>query len=312
MHKLILIGLLGLLGPTLINAQTIVSVDNLQISNDFLVSPANKELLLKPGQTGSFILHITNRTGSEAKFIVGAIELDNVFSNSDIASSSKVFPKLFSLVPYLMSPRTDFRLFHGEKMELPITIALPSYINEKALYGLVTITAGTDKTFSDYGNGARTLSRIGIPVLVRTNDMRQNSGRLIDFSTADGGRLYFKRELPLKLSYENDSDVYIRPHGKIVLTNIYGRTIRTIQIEPWFILPGTIRSQVIAIDISAHLGPYSAKLTIEDDYGKIVESVIVNYWVLPHSLLIIFSVAIILIYLMKRAITGMANNLRHK
>src|SRR3989344_6658919 len=173
----------GSLVPTFMFAQSPTFFADIPVTNDFLVSPANKELLIKPGETKSFSFRITNRTGGISNFFVDVEDIDaSNYGDLNVASSGHNI--LSSARNYLKYTQVNLVLAHGETVEIPVTIALPSYVADPSLYALLTITARANIGNTDVGTGARILSRIGIPVLVRTSDDRKGQGRLANFGTA--------------------------------------------------------------------------------------------------------------------------------
>ena len=276
--------------------------ESLPVTNDFLVSPANKELLVVPGESASFDLRITNRTGVRARFLMGTEDLNAKSYSDEFSDDSASAPALTSLTPYIKSTKSEVYLEHGESVELPIAVSLPSYINEPSLYGLLTVTAGTDKDVVESATGARVLSRIGVPILVRTNDERVGSGSLLNFGTADGSRYFAGAEVPLKISYENEGDVHLRPSGQITLRNFFGAVAGKIAVEPWYILPGTTRSRVVTVQTGQHFGYYTATLVMTSGDAANVSSATTGFWIFPKGVILVLVIAIGVLIFMVRGI----------
>src|SRR3989344_3516361 len=58
-----------------VEAYNTTKIENLQMSGDFLVSPANLDLRIVPGTKSTFSLKVLNRTGKEAKFAIGVEDI---------------------------------------------------------------------------------------------------------------------------------------------------------------------------------------------------------------------------------------------
>lgn len=279
------------------------------VTGDFLVSPANKELIIKPGETASFVLSVTNRTGVGATFAIGAEDLVSAgYSDTVIADEGGLAP-LPSLAEFIEAPTAIFTIAHGETMELPIWISLPSYISDLGLYALLTITTGRLDEAGVAAPRAKVLSRVGVPVLVRTNDSRVGKGELVSFGTADGSKFFGANMIEFKLSYANTGDVHIRPLGKLTLRNMFGQVSAQLPIEPWYILPGTTRSRVVALPVGVHFGPYSAAISMDDGRGELGDDERVELWILPWKSVAVIVGVLICSYLTVRRLRRRARTL---
>jgi hypothetical protein len=298
----LLIAILALLSlPGLLLAQATIAEEGIPVTKDFLVSPANVELLVKPGESRTFTLRITNRTGAKQKFTLGSEALSSE-AYSDAGETDQAVSELASLEPYLKASPQSFDLEHGQTIEVPVSVDLPNHVNEPSLYALITVTTAARESQVTNAPAARVLSRIGVPVLVRTSDERHGEGRLVDFGTADGSRIFTGKTVNLRLSYENVGDVHIRPMGKVTLKNVFGAVAGEVAIEPWYILPGSIRSRTLELPTHYHFGYYSASVAMKDDYGQTADYAKTTFWILPHETVLVLVVIIVLATMITRVI----------
>ena len=258
--------LLALVWSSALFAQSDVSDISRLPTGEFSVSPTRKELLVKPGKSGHFDLSITNKTSSGAMFYIETSDLEgSLFSDKPLNKEST--GGLYSLKSYIKPEKLSVYIKEGVTYKLPFVLNLPDHIVEPNLYGLITVALDkTENLPSQTSQGTRTVSRIGIPLLVDTGIARLASGALVSFGTADGNRIFTKSSIPLKISYENTGNVYIKQSGQIEVRNIFGTIVEEIQIEPWYILPGTTRSRVITVASKLMFGPYSAEVVLVGDY----------------------------------------------
>lgn len=300
--SLLVLGLV--LGPIQIFAQIPVAENNISVTGDFLVSPANKELLVKPGTSAGFDLSITNRTGRTATFLIGVEDLDQAYYES---TNSDITKELSSLKDYLERGHKEITLAHGEKISLPIVVRLPGYVSEESLYGAVTVALFKNEQATN-GLGAVLQTRIAVPILVRTSEVAKTSGGLLTFGTAQGKSVFSSTPVTLKIVYENTGQVHIRPNGKLVVKNIFGQIVYERVVEPWYILPGSIRSRTVDVGSGSFFGPYTAHLTLSGGGKVTVEQAKVRFWVLPPPTILIIFLAIFLIVFIRRWVRRAAQN----
>jgi uncharacterized membrane protein len=115
--------------------------------------------------------------------------------------------------------------------------------------------------------------------------------------------------VPLSLSVDNQSDIHIKPRITIEITNLFGQTVDTIQLEEKNIFPLSSRGYNGMWDRMWGIGPYKATATMSfGTTGQIVMSH-QNFWLFPITLL---WVAIVVILVLVVIIIAVRRHLHHR
>jgi hypothetical protein len=109
-------------------------------------------------------------------------------------------------------------------------------------------------------------------------------------------KLWYERG-PIKLGilYENTGSVHVNPYGQLSITNMFGEEVGFVELEPWFVLPNSLRVRELDWDREFLLGRYTVKAEINRGYDDIIDTVTVSFWVLPWKIvggtfLVIFTI----------------------
>ena len=60
-----------------------------------------------------------------------------------------------------------------------------------------------------------------------------------------------------------------------------GEDVETIEVEPWFALPQSLRSREIEWNRPHALGRYTAEMTVERGYEGLTDTQSLTFWVIP-------------------------------
>lgn len=110
--------------------------------------------------------------------------------------------------------------------------------------------------------------------------------------------------VPFSLNIDNQSDIHIKPRVSVAITNLFGQTVETIQLDEKNVFPLATRSYSGAWDRMWGIGPYTATATmIFGTTGELVTSH-TTFWLFPITLfwvaVIIVLVAIVLTIAIRR------------
>jgi len=83
---------------------------------------------------------------------------------------------------------------------------------------------------------------------------------------------------------ENTGSVHVNPYGELSITNMFGEEVGFIELEPWFVLPTSLRVREITWDREFLLGRYKVTAQINRGYDDIIDEVTVVFWVLPWKI----------------------------
>jgi len=289
-----------LIVPACSHAYSIELVEGDVLRGDFQVSPTKVALSdLKPGELTSFDIAITNRLGYNARFVMGAEDIVGVDDDEGYVRLLGDQEGAYSLKDLIKSEDIVINVGSGQRAIVPITIDVPGDINNKGLYGAVTITLAGDGATGSNGN-VNLRSRIAVAVLATGGKDLPTSGRLLDFGLLGGGHISPSSTLDLKVVYENTGDVHTSPRGVIAVKNMFGNTLGNSRVEEWVVLPKSTRTTLTQVDTGAHFGKYSLNLELTDNQGSVIGSGSIVIWILPWATLIYVLLAIALAYILTR------------
>lgn len=280
-------------------AQTVV-----EPKGDFILDPAKMEFALLPGETAERTIYITSRVPEETLF---SVEVEDFIGSKNpetpliLLGKDSVEKSPYSFRENIIFPEENFSLKLGEKAAVPIKIQVPENAAPGGYYASVIVTNKPQK--DKLGNaGARTVSRVGSLLFVRVKGQTKEEGRLEGFRVAGPSDrwLFSKAPSAFELLFANDGNVHLAPRGTITITNIFGRKIEGVKIDPFFTLPNSLRSREILWSGNAVFGRYKATIELERGYDNLSDTKSAVFWVIPWKFIIILFLSVfILVFLFK-------------
>lgn len=85
----------------------------------------------------------------------------------------------------------------------------------------------------------------------------------------------------LKIRFENQGNVHLRPEGKITLTNRLTKKAQTLEVQEFTVLPGRIRQQIVSTNKLKWPGAYQAKVQLYYGRDKITLDKTLTFYYLP-------------------------------
>ena len=267
---------------------------NVEVQNDFVVTPGKTEIFINPGETVTKNVSVTNRNARTVRF---QISLEDFIGSSDpevpvvLLNDEENSP--YSLKDYVHPEIKDFTLKTGEKITIPVTISVPTDIEPGGHYGAVVISnRPTDPVTGELLDGAsgntKIISRIASLVLVRVNGDVIESGNLEDFKAvgSDSG-IFQAKPSGFEIAFKNTGPVHLVPYGSITVKNLFGGKVATLPVDAYFALPKSTRYREVAWNANSPfaLGRYTATVTLYKGFGNEMETSTISYWVLPWKLL---------------------------
>lgn len=284
--------------------------------NGFRISPVRSELTIEKGKSQTLTITIENPTDSN----VTATPIVNDFISSDRENGE---PRLI-LDDTSPSPKNSFKtlvesissvpLGPREKKDINVTIRVPQDANAGGYYGAVRFAPGTT---TGSGNVGLTAS-VGTIVLITVPGDLKEKIDLVQLSAAQNGSLksfFTGGEVSIVTRIKNDGDIHVKPFGKIVIKNMFGKTVKEYEvnnIDPRAnVLPDSIRrfEDAIAKPGKGWFGRYTvtAHIAPSQGSGQIINGQ-ATFWYLPPWAIITFVALILVIlgggYLLVRKFTG--------
>ncbi len=253
---------------------------------DFVVGPGRAELVVSPGETIVQEITVTNRISENRTF---KLDVDDITGSADGSSAVALTDGArgpYSLRDYISFPENTFTLGLGERARIPVTIKIPADAEPGGLYGSVLIS--TERSTLEGGEASRSpiIARIGSLFFVTIRGEVERSGSVKGINTVDGKWWYEEGPINLSILYENTGSVHVNPYGEINITNMFGEQVGFVELEPWFVLPKSLRSRDVLWDREFLLGRYTVTAKINRGYDDVVDEVTTTFWVLPWKIVL--------------------------
>jgi len=290
--------------PFTARAFTIEKLNGVEVRNDFVLGPGKTELSMDPGESQSREMIVTNRTGHDVTF---KIEVEDFVGSRDPSRPTILLGKEkgpYSLKDYLNIERKEFVLKQGERARIPVVVKIPADAEPGGRYGTVLVSAqpSNNKLKSEAGvarGGAKIITRLGTLFFVRVNGNLVEDGSLKSFRTRDR-KIFSGGPIPFDLLFENRGNVHLDPYGTIEITNIFGRQVGKIEIDPWFAMPNSLRFREVHWDKTFLVGRYKAHAEIHRGYGDKIDKADIVFWVIPWRTIVTGLIILFLIVLFGR------------
>jgi len=294
--------------PSLVTSSPVIVKDNYQRENlpdkevysDFVVGPGKFEIQLLPGETKTVEIIISNRMGVDKIF---SITTEDTSGTKDASQSLVLLGDdhgPYTLKDYISVPIDEFLIHHGERVHVPVTVNLPIDAEPGAHYGSLLVSIVSDPNKSEIRDTAvptsAIISRIGTLFFITNPGATSSEGKLQKFSTISNHKLYTTGPIAFGAVFANTGDIHLNPYGEIKITNTFGNEVGFIQLEPWFVMPKSLRVREVAWDRQFLVGRYVATASINRGYDNIVDVQSTVFWVLPWKLLLSIFVVLLIVF----------------
>jgi hypothetical protein len=287
-----------LLSPAAAAAYTVEQHDD-EVTGDILITPTKVELNLDPGDKTTAEIKVINRTGEAATFEFSTED----FEGSDDPSQATVFmgdeESPIGARGWLKPEIESIVLQHGETLTFKVDVAVPSDATPGGHYAVLFASRTVDRYQEEAG--VKFTSRVGTLFLITV------SGEIIESGSLDPPEVPKLSEygpIDIGLVFNNEGNVHLKPSGKVIIRNFFGREVAEIDVREWVVLPEASRRTLVQWDGHRLIGRYTA--TAELSFGSDGMPVYSqsSFWVIPWKIVLAVVLAllaaIILILLWRR------------
>jgi hypothetical protein len=274
------------------------------VVGDFVVGPGKVDLTIEPGQLRTIQMTVTNRTGELRRF---NIETEDAEGTDDIQQPIRLLGDdrgPYSIKDYLSFPHASFELAHNQRAIIPVTISIPEDAEPGGLYGSVLVN--TISVEAEPGDTLGTvpqsaiIARIGTLFFVTVPGDVLHEGALLNFSTVPEQSYFQSGPIHFGILFENTGVIHLAPYGELRITNLLGEEVGWVELDPWFILPNSLRLREVTWDREWLFGRYTATVNINRSYDDVIDTMEYTFWVLPWKVIaVVFSVLFIIIFLFR-------------
>lgn len=260
-----------------------------RVYSDFVVGPGRFQLEVAPGESKTVEMVVTNRMGIPKTFSFVTEDMSGTDDPNDSLQllGDEVGP--YSIKDFISVPHEEFVLEHAERARIPVTVSIPADAEPGGFYGsLLTQIISEDVERGESQGavpGSKLISRIGTLFFVTTPGEITRSSKLQEFGTLGGQKFFTQGPIDFNIVTENTGSVHLTPYGEIRIYNTLGNEVGFVELQPWYVLPDSIRNKEVKWNREVLVGRYTAVAEINRGYDGIVDEVSYTFWVIPLELL---------------------------
>lgn len=252
---------------------------------DFVVGPGRTELNLEPGQTFVQDITVTNRISDNREF---RFEIEDIEGTSDASQAvellgSEIGPN--SVHDFISIPENSIMLELGERARIPVTVSIPADAEPGGYYGSVLVSTVQVNDSAD-SNTPRSpiIARVGSLFFITVGGDITREGETKGISVVGDGDFFQEGPVNFAILFENTGNVHTNPYGELSITNMFGEEVGFVELEPWFVLPKSLRSREVSWNREFLLGRYTVTARINRGYDDVIDEVKTTFWVLPWKI----------------------------
>ena len=259
-----------------------------EVIGDFVVGPGKIDVEIEPGQTKVVEISATNRTGVDRIFSFETEDTIGSIDGSDAIILLGNDKGPYSLKDYLEIPENGILIKHNQRVRIPVRVSIPGNAEPGGLYGSVLVQTITlpKETEAETSAVAKSplITRIGTLFFVTVKGEITRDAVARSFSTTGNKKIYNSGPIEFSLVYENLGSIHTTPYGEINITNYVGESVGFIELDPWFVMPKSLRLREITWNRELLVGKYVASARINRGYDNIIDEFTYEFWVIPWKL----------------------------
>jgi hypothetical protein len=98
-----------------------------------------------------------------------------------------------------------------------------------------------------------------------------------------------------QITSQNTGNVHLSPYGVIEIKDVFGRVVEQKEVEPWFVMPKSIRLRETKWNSDFLIGKYTATLSLNRGYDNLVDQKTFDFWVIPWKVISTAVIGLILV-----------------
>ncbi len=252
---------------------------------DFVVGPGRAVIEIKPGETVVQEIAVTNRISDKRTFRLEVEDITGSADGSSAVSLTGAERGPYSIRDYITFPEDEFELALGERARIPVTITVPPDAEPGGFYGSVLVSTVRKSVVNEQGiPGSPLIPRIGSLFFITVDGDIAREGRAVSIGPLDSKLWFETGPIDLGILFENTGSIHLDPEATVSISNMLGEEVGYVELEPWFVLPSSLRVRELSWDREFLLGRYTVTAEVNRGYDGIIDTVSVSFWVLPWKM----------------------------
>ncbi len=279
--------------PESSHAQTSGQTSAKQTLGIIISPPVFSNLTANPGSTISNVIKVYNTSPYPLNTAILVDNYTPVGDRGQVQLQSPALSNQYSLASWITVSPSNLSIAPDSYQYVRFTINVPLDAQPGSRFASVVASVSASQN-SRSGSGVGT--EIGSLILLTISGNVTVDATLTNFYTnpvfTQGGIVNFIQKI------QNTGNVTLRPTGKIVISNMFGNTVKTISIQSLDVIPSAVRLSQEQINTKGYIGLYTASLFVnynsEGKSGTLVGKT--SFWVIPiYEILLIIAIIILLI-----------------
>jgi len=270
-------------------------------TGDFVVGPGRLEVSVKPGESVTKMMTVTNRISDSRTFSLSVEDMSGSADGSGavVLLGDQAGP--YTLRDYISFGGKTLDLDLGERAQIPVTITMPINAEPGGYYGSVLVSTVRDEGSTEIETARSPIvARIGTLLFITVPGKAETGGELLELSTTNNQWWWQSGPINLGLLFENTGSVHLNPYGEIQVTNMFGEEVGFVELEPWFVLPKSLRLREVTWDRELLIGRYTITAKVNRGYDDVVDETSVAIWVVPYKVIaVVFGLLFTLFFLIR-------------
>lgn len=263
------------------------------------------EIKVKPGQKFQATARVLN-TGSQT------VEIESFAKDFVIGEDGKTPIQVkeavdtrWSLASWLVLSPSRQTIAPKKTVTINVLIDVPADARPGGHYAMLLHQPAGAAAQAKEASATGVNQQVGTLVYVMVEGPINEEAFIRDFSFKPNISEY--GPVPFFYGVENQSDIHIRPAGKVEFFNLFNKKVGEVVVEPQNVFPGSQRAFTGSWPVSWGFGPYKAVLTVSYGTQGQVATANATIWLLPFSIII---ASVILLLAVITGILAIRNNRR--
>jgi hypothetical protein len=258
------------------------------------ITPSNVELQIKPGESVTKEITLTNSTQADVDIKVSRRNFTAQGEEGQITLTTD--ENNYSLATWIETTPETISIKKDGREKFLVTIKVPKSAEPGGHFGSVVFAtvpkADVKQTGAVVSQEIASLILVKIPGTVEEDAVIESFKALQSF--------YELGPVSFEARVKNNSTVHIRPVGTLTVTGMFGQKF-TGQVDSRNILPGAIRKIPAILNNKLLIGKYTASVSLV--YGTQNNAPLIataTFWAFPVRYALIVLVILIVIFVMRR------------
>ena len=271
---------------------------------DFVIGPGKAELTIKPGESVTRTISVTNRISDNRRFALTVEDMSGSANPNEAVVLLGDQNGPYSLRDYFSFPDNEFTLALGERAQIPVTITMPPNAEPGGYYGAVLVSTIQNSESDGKTVATPVIARVGTLFFITVPGASEKKGAVTDFSTIPNKFFFTKGPITMGILFENTGSIHLGPYGEVKVQNMLGEEVGFVEIEPWFVLPKSMRLRELTWDREMLLGRYTITANINRGYDDVIDTKVIHVWVLPWQFMLTVFGVLVMIFILFKFITS--------